>query len=166
MTSILKVDQIQTAAGGVPTAADLGINTSGTVLKTYALQGSSTDFALSTTEVLFETINITTSGNSYLIWFIDTGQYIKTSTATNPYFRLYVDGVQQGDINTVNNSSWNHHWYGQNAARETQFNYFVSNTLSAGTHTCEIYASRYSTGTITLCYQARPMRFLVQEVAA
>ena len=33
MTSIIKVDQIQNAAGGVPTAADLGLNVSGTVLQ-------------------------------------------------------------------------------------------------------------------------------------
>jgi len=33
MTSIIKVDQIQNAAGGVPTAGDLGINTTGTVLQ-------------------------------------------------------------------------------------------------------------------------------------
>ena len=33
MTSIIKVDQIQNAAGGVPTAGDLGVNTTGTVLQ-------------------------------------------------------------------------------------------------------------------------------------
>lgn len=33
MTSIIKVDQIQTAAGGVPTAGDLGLNTTNTVLE-------------------------------------------------------------------------------------------------------------------------------------
>lgn len=33
MTSIIKVDQIQTAAGGVPTAADLGLDLSGTVIQ-------------------------------------------------------------------------------------------------------------------------------------
>lgn len=33
MTSTLKVDQIQTAAGGVPTAGDLGLNTEGTILE-------------------------------------------------------------------------------------------------------------------------------------
>lgn len=33
MSSILKVDQIQTAAGGIPTAADLGLNVSGSVLQ-------------------------------------------------------------------------------------------------------------------------------------
>ena len=35
MTSIIKVDQIQTAAGGVPTAGDLGLNTSGNVVAVY-----------------------------------------------------------------------------------------------------------------------------------
>ena len=35
MTSILKVDTIQTAAGGTPTAADLGLNVSGTMLDHY-----------------------------------------------------------------------------------------------------------------------------------
>lgn len=33
MTSILKVDTLQTAAGGVPTVGDLGINTTGSVLQ-------------------------------------------------------------------------------------------------------------------------------------
>ena len=33
MTSIIKVDQIQTAAGGVPTAADLGLNVAGNVVQ-------------------------------------------------------------------------------------------------------------------------------------
>jgi hypothetical protein len=33
MTSIIKVDTLQTAAGGVPTAADLGLNVTGSVLQ-------------------------------------------------------------------------------------------------------------------------------------
>ena len=33
MTSIIKVDQIQTAAGSTPTAADLGVNISGSLLQ-------------------------------------------------------------------------------------------------------------------------------------
>lgn len=33
MTSIIKVDTLQTASGSTPTAADLGINTTGTVLQ-------------------------------------------------------------------------------------------------------------------------------------
>ena len=43
MTSILKVDTIQTAAGGTPTAADLGLNVSGSVLQVVQTQRSNTD---------------------------------------------------------------------------------------------------------------------------
>ena len=42
MTSIIKVDQIQNAAGGVPTAADLGLNVSGTVLNVGQYETNST----------------------------------------------------------------------------------------------------------------------------
>ena len=35
MASIIKVDTIQTAAGGTPTAADLGLNTTGSVVNVY-----------------------------------------------------------------------------------------------------------------------------------
>ena len=35
MASIIKVDTIQTAAGGTPTAADLGLNTTGSVINVY-----------------------------------------------------------------------------------------------------------------------------------
>lgn len=42
MASIIKVDQIQTAAGGTPTAADLGINTTGNVLQ--VVRGEATTF--------------------------------------------------------------------------------------------------------------------------
>ena len=40
MTSIIKVDQIQTAAGGVPTAADLGLNVGGNVLQVVQVTGT------------------------------------------------------------------------------------------------------------------------------
>ena len=43
MTSIIKVDQIQTAAGGVPTAADLGLNVSGSVVQIHTAYFTQTD---------------------------------------------------------------------------------------------------------------------------
>jgi len=42
MTSIIKVDQIQNAAGGTPTAADLGLNVSGSVLQVKQVTGTNT----------------------------------------------------------------------------------------------------------------------------
>jgi len=69
MSSIIKVDTIQTAAGGVPTAGDLGLNITGSVLQTVA--GRSTT-ALDTTSTSMQTVasaNITpsTTSNAILI---------------------------------------------------------------------------------------------------
>jgi len=84
MTSIIKVDQIQNAAGGTPTAADLGLNVSGSVLQTvYARYASEVTissagwvstglsatitpkFASSTILVtVFQQVNLVTSGGT------------------------------------------------------------------------------------------------------
>lgn len=40
MTSVIKVDQIQNVAGGTPTAADLGLNVSGSVLQVKQVTGT------------------------------------------------------------------------------------------------------------------------------
>lgn len=49
MTSILKVDTIQTAAGGTPTVADLGIDIAGSVVQIHTAYFTGTDgFAYST----------------------------------------------------------------------------------------------------------------------
>ena len=42
MTSIIKVDQIQLANGSTPTAADLGINTTGSVLQVLSATKTNT----------------------------------------------------------------------------------------------------------------------------
>ena len=57
MTSIIKVDQIQTAAGGVPTAADVGLNVSGSVLQTVQTEHSAPNTATLT--------RVDTSSSSY-----------------------------------------------------------------------------------------------------
>ena len=49
MTSILKVDTIQTAAGGTPTAADLGLNVSGSVLQVVSVTKTDTFSSSATT---------------------------------------------------------------------------------------------------------------------
>jgi hypothetical protein len=49
MTSILKVDTIQTAAGGTPTAADLGLNVSGNMLAVYTARGNSNEVQVNST---------------------------------------------------------------------------------------------------------------------
>ena len=70
MASILKVDQIQTAAGGTPTAADLGINTSGNVLQVVTATSESAGATTSTSFVSYMSANITPSSTSSKILLI------------------------------------------------------------------------------------------------
>ena len=78
MASIIKVDQIQTAAGGTPTAADLGITGTGKVLQVVAVNGRSQDWLTTSTsnvQVNSSSITITpTSASSriFVTWQVTT----------------------------------------------------------------------------------------------
>lgn len=72
MSSILKVDTLQTAAGGVPTAGDLGLNVSGSVLQVQS------------------SVLTSSNGMSSAAW-IDTGLSVAiTPRSTNSKFILAV----------------------------------------------------------------------------
>tara|TARA_R110002153_G_scaffold110100_1_gene251069 strand:+ start:890 stop:1456 length:567 start_codon:yes stop_codon:yes gene_type:complete len=66
MTSILKVDNIQKANGSVPTANDLGINTTGTVLKMLYTQfdGTNTIVCGANTNVALTDLTVTVTPTS------------------------------------------------------------------------------------------------------
>jgi hypothetical protein len=69
MSSIIKVDQIQLADGSTPTAADLGLNTTGSVLQVVT---ANTTTEVSTTSNSYSdtglTASITPSSTSSKIW--------------------------------------------------------------------------------------------------
>jgi hypothetical protein len=70
LASIIKVDTIQTAAGGTPTAADLGINTSGTVLNAAIINvtpSSSVSVTSNTYTNMFNTNYSPVSNNSTIL---------------------------------------------------------------------------------------------------
>ena len=163
MSSILKVDQIQLADGTAPTAADLGF-AAGSVIKTHNLSSPNTTAITltSSTAVTVDSFNITTSGNSKLIWFFDTSQVSKSSASTNLRVEMTVDG---NALSTLNVPQMNHVWYGQNAGREHHLNWIYTDTLSAGSHTINVLASSYLGTSITVKYQGVSWRYLVQEVA-
>ena len=171
MTSILKVDQIQNTAGGVPTATDLGLDVSGSVIATHEFVSPTTsDTAISSGS--FSTLDTFTldvkRANSKMIWFVDTQQYIKDTPNTNLTWRLQVDGVSVGiDISRgdANQSGLYHVWYGLAGGREVLYNHFVTPPLSQGSHTFTMDVARYNSGTITLKYQGGAFRYLVQEIA-
>ena len=97
MTSIIKVDQIQTAAGGVPTAADLGLNVSGTVLNVYHL---TTGVGVNNTSANYTTVwsipYTPVSTNSKII--ISTSLNIRTyrngGTDSRAAYRLLIDNSE------------------------------------------------------------------------
>jgi len=170
MTSIIKVDQIQTAAGSTPTAADLGINTTGTVLKTHYMKSpNDTQVAVTNdntgnTWTTIDTLSVTTIGeSSRLVIFFDTGQFVKSGANANASFRFLVDNVPI----LLNTEYGHHHWhvgYGSNSAREAHFGWYVSGLLSAGTHTILQQGGAYGDA-VTFKYQGRYQRYMIQEIA-
>ena len=85
MTSIIKVDQIQTAAGGVPTAADLGLNVSGAVLQVKHFQMPVGQIYSSTNNAWLAvgcSVSITPSSSSSKILVLVSGSTISNNTAS------------------------------------------------------------------------------------
>jgi hypothetical protein len=82
MSSIIKVDTIQTAAGGTPTAADLGLNVTGSVLQ--VVQGTySTTTGNSTTSYADTGLSASitpTSSSSKILVVVDQQHYIARNT--------------------------------------------------------------------------------------
>ena len=110
MSSILKVDTIQTAAGGTPTAADLGLNVSGSTLQ-IVRTSASTDFTFAgTTWATWGTLNITPASTSskLLVLFSGSGFHRgQASSFDEARVRLLRGGteVKQNQVGTVGNTS-------------------------------------------------------------
>jgi hypothetical protein len=95
MTSIIKVDQIQTAAGATPTADSLGINTAGTVLQVVSNQNiSSSWIGTSSTSMvssgITQSITAKRTGSSLRVNFI-----APMAHATTGHIRI---GLSRNDI--------------------------------------------------------------------
>ena len=175
MTSIIKVDQIQNAAGGVPTAGDLGFDIEGSVIATHKfISPTTSDTAISSgTYSTIDEFSLTVKrNNSKMVWWIDTQQYIKSTGNTNLAMRLLVDdnpntgfgGTSNVDRAQPDTPGLFHVWYG-NSSRETLYNHIITPAMTAGSHNFKLQMFRYSAGTITVKYQTGAFRYLVQEIA-
>ena len=100
MASIIKVDTIQTAAGGTPTAADLGINTTGNVLQ--VVEGRLTT-AVETTSTSFTdtglSVSITPTSASSKILITVSVNSISASNGTGVHVR-----TRRGSTDIINNT--------------------------------------------------------------
>jgi hypothetical protein len=97
MSSIIKVDQIQLADGSTPTAGDLGLNTTGSVLQ--VVSATTTTQAVSSTGTLADTglsASITPSAtSSKILVLFDHGEHrITGSSATALRIDLYKDSTE------------------------------------------------------------------------
>jgi hypothetical protein len=99
MSSIIKVDQIQLADGSTPTASDLGLNTTGSVLQ--VVQGSqvnnndlitSTSFAATSLSV-----NITPSSTNSKIYVSVSAVIDVNNNGNSAYYTLYRDSTNLAD---------------------------------------------------------------------
>ena len=99
MTSIIKVDQIQNAAGGVPTAGDLGLNTTGSVLQVVqTYNGNSSHIAASSTGLVASGIqaSITPKQAGSLILVSFSISMVHTQSSAYIKGRMYVNGSYMG----------------------------------------------------------------------
>jgi hypothetical protein len=90
MASIIKVDTIQTAAGGTPTAADLGITGTGKVLQVVQGSGSSTTYINSTsmTDIGLDVTITPSSSSSKIALFVSASLSQDDSNGSFAYARL------------------------------------------------------------------------------
>ena len=186
MTSIIKVDTIQTAAGGTPTVADLGVTVpsasvptlstshmpAGSLIQTVktssasSTQGSAAITTSSGSWTDMDTFTINTSGSSQLICWMFHTQALRANTNTNFRFNLFIDGVSTGVGDAAgNNSVWYHEGYGFAAgSREAPKGYFGTNTLSAGAHEVKFTFAMYGGANGTVKFQDTSIRYLIQEI--
>ena len=96
MASIIKVDQIQTAAGGTPTATDLGINTSGNVLQVVSFDtttdSSSTSLSYSATNITASITPSSTSSKILVLVCYNGGPYRNNGSEARGDIGLSRDG--------------------------------------------------------------------------
>ena len=91
MASIIKVDQIQTAAGGTPTAADLGLNVTGAVLQVVqatTTAGTTTTSSSFTDTGMSATITPTSTASKVLVIASHPGTGVSQPTSASDRVRL------------------------------------------------------------------------------
>lgn len=144
MTSILKVDQIQTAAGGVPTAADLGLNVSGSVLKVSSVKSqgwvstSSTSWTATGLSISYTPLY----ANSTLVVAVDGGRYWCSSSNVQMNVDLYKNG------STTTSGLWGAVY--TNSTMHTTHNFRWEEVAgSTASRTYEVYIQSANAGIIT-----------------
>ena len=155
MSSIIKVDTIQTAAGGTPTAADLGLNTTGSVLQVVQSQlATPVAVTLNTgfTEItgLTQSINLSSSSSKVLINFAVYVGDQDGSELSYPKIRMLragsIIGVGANDTRQQVTAMWNPGSAARNSTGVMAMNWLDSPSTSGSVeYKLEIFGSQNRT---------------------
>jgi len=98
MTSILKVSTIQNTAGGAPTAADLGLNVTGSVLQVKSFnQTSSVTYSASSAHKILEVSGLVTkAANSKFLFWVNLSHNAYDSNNTDSFNISFTAGYKTG----------------------------------------------------------------------
>ena len=158
MTSILKVNQIQTTAGGVPTAADLGLNVTGTVLQVVQAFKSDIWSSSSTSYVDVTGLSITitpSSANSkiYIAAYLGRVSNSGSSYYSNAWrFTRGSTAIGVGDAagNRLLAGMNTHHYDGNYDGTGAMF--YLDNPSTTSPVTYKVQGAGHGSGTVLLNY--------------
>lgn len=169
MSSIIKVDQIQTASGGTPTLSDLGVSTAGTgkLLQIVQAQSTSVGAVTSTSFVEYMSTSITPSSTSsqILIMFSAPLGYEDSRGGSSFYYNqtIYRDstnlGVGSGLTGTYQHSlSYND--YGVNNGGMS----IVDSPSTTSSVTYKVMHKMGGSGIVRMCLEGRA-NLILMEIA-
>jgi len=169
MSSILKVDQIQLSNGNTPTAGDLGLNDTGTVLQTKTIHSQGANFSTSSQTFV-------TSGLSFTVTPKATNSKIIINTELNFWFGSvnindYFRGAWfRGSTNLATASTEDTHcWQTTNIGGATgqqlvNFNLVdTPNTTSPVTYT--LYVRTHNGNSMSMMWSGQFHTLILQEIA-
>jgi hypothetical protein len=107
MTSILKVSTIQNTAGGAPTAGDLGLNVTGSVLQVVTSESTNDSGAITSATYVAAsglTASITPSSTSSKILVLVNSSAYGASANTEGAYTIYRNGSDIGDADGLSRS--------------------------------------------------------------
>ena len=161
MTSIIKVDTIQTTAGTAPTAGDLGINTTGTVLQVKCVEWDTqlTDSTYAEKDLFSG--QITVQEGSKVVAQASVGRYVNASGVWGKAYemRLRIGSVLIQDTEHVGPNSTGEESFQHNLMGQT-------GVLTAGTYTIKVTGAQIvSTNSHQFNRTPRSSWLIMQEVA-
>ena len=161
MTSIIKVDTIQTTAGTAPTAGDLGINTTGTVLQVKCVEWDTQLTDSTYAEKDFFSGQITVQEGSKVVAQASVGRYVNASGVWGKAYemRLRIGSVLIQDTENVGPNSTGEESFQHNLMGQT-------GVLTAGTYTIKVTGSQVvSTNNHYFNRNPRSSWLIMQEIA-